>query len=59
MLIRFNKEDGTHGYEEIDFREIAPAASYETVSGHCPPACNANAMLTLGVDVFRARRKSD
>jgi len=32
MLVRFNNEDGTHGYEEIDFRETMPAAGNETVS---------------------------
>lgn len=31
MLIRFNNEDGTHGYEQIDFRETMPAAGNETV----------------------------
>lgn len=29
MIVRFNNEDGTHGYEQIDFRET------------CPGACNA------------------
>jgi gamma-glutamyltranspeptidase/glutathione hydrolase len=32
MLIRFNNEDGSHGYEMIDFRETMPAAGNETVS---------------------------
>lgn len=32
MLIRFNKDDGSHGYEMIDFRETMPAAGNETVS---------------------------
>lgn len=31
MLIRFNNENGTHAYEEIDFRETAPGASNETM----------------------------
>jgi hypothetical protein len=33
MLIRFNNEDGSHGYEMIDFRETMPAAGNETVGG--------------------------
>jgi hypothetical protein len=36
MLVRFNNEDGTHGYEEIDFRETMPAAGNETVSIFLP-----------------------
>jgi len=31
MLVRFNNEDGSHGYEMIDFRETMPAAGNETV----------------------------
>lgn len=31
MLIRFNNDDGSHGYEMIDFRETMPAAGNETV----------------------------
>lgn len=31
MLVRFNNDDGTHGYEMIDFRETMPAAGNETV----------------------------
>lgn len=34
MIIRFNNEDGTHGYEQIDFRETMPAAGNETVRLH-------------------------
>ena len=33
MLVRFNNDDGTHGYEMIDFRETMPSAGNETV---CP-----------------------
>lgn len=33
MLVRYNNDDGTHGYEEIDFRETMPAAGNETVRG--------------------------
>ena len=32
MLVRYNNDDGTHGYEEIDFRETMPAAGNQTVS---------------------------
>lgn len=35
MVIRYNKDDGSHGYEQIDFRETMPAAGNETVS-RCP-----------------------
>ncbi|GMK55224.1 hypothetical protein CspeluHIS016_0202800 [Cutaneotrichosporon spelunceum] len=31
MVIRYNNEDGTHGYEQIDFRETMPAAGNETM----------------------------
>lgn len=31
MLIRFNNPDGSHGYEQIDFRETMPAAGNETM----------------------------
>lgn len=31
MLVRFNNDDGSHGYEMIDFRETMPAAGNETV----------------------------
>ncbi|CAK9781151.1 gamma-glutamyltranspeptidase [Cutaneotrichosporon oleaginosum] len=31
MVIRYNKDDGTHGYEQIDFRETMPAAGNETM----------------------------
>jgi gamma-glutamyltranspeptidase/glutathione hydrolase len=31
MVIRFTNPDGTHGYEQIDFRETMPAAGNETV----------------------------
>lgn len=31
MLVRFNNEDESHGYEMIDFRETMPAAGNETV----------------------------
>ena len=33
MLVRFNNDDGSHGYEMIDFRETMPSAGNETV---CP-----------------------
>lgn len=33
MIVRYNNPNGTHGYETIDFRETAPAASNETVGG--------------------------
>ena len=33
MLVRFNNQDGSHGYEMIDFRETMPALGNETV---CP-----------------------
>ena len=32
MLVRYLNDDGTHGYEEIDFRETMPAAGNVTVS---------------------------
>jgi len=32
MIVRYNKAEGGHAYETIDFRETAPAASNETVS---------------------------
>lgn len=31
MVIRYNNDDGTHGYEQIDFRETMPAAGNETM----------------------------
>ena len=31
MLVRFNNQDGSHGYEMIDFRETMPALGNETV----------------------------
>lgn len=30
-LVRFNKDDGTHDYEMIDFRETMPAAGTEYI----------------------------
>jgi gamma-glutamyltranspeptidase/glutathione hydrolase len=35
MLVRYLNDDGTHGYEEIDFRETMPAAGNVTVSQSC------------------------
>ena len=32
MIVRYNNDNGTHGYETIDFRETMPAAGNETVS---------------------------
>ncbi len=32
MVVRYNKDDGSHAYEQIDFRETMPAAGNETVS---------------------------
>ena len=32
MVVRFNNDNGTVGYETIDFRETMPAAGNETVS---------------------------
>lgn len=32
MLVRYNNPDGSHAYEEIDFRETMPAAGNVTVS---------------------------
>ncbi|BEJ16362.1 hypothetical protein CspHIS471_0509670 [Cutaneotrichosporon sp. HIS471] len=31
MVIRYNNDDGTHAYEQIDFRETMPAAGNETM----------------------------
>lgn len=31
MIVRFNNDDGSHGYEMIDFRETMPAAGNETM----------------------------
>lgn len=29
MLVRFNKDDGSHDYEMIDFRETSPSDAHE------------------------------
>jgi gamma-glutamyltranspeptidase/glutathione hydrolase len=39
MLIRFANGDGSHGYEQIDFRETMPAAGNETVRLRGKAAC--------------------
>lgn len=36
MVIRYNKPEGGHGYETIDFRETAPSGANETVSVQFP-----------------------
>lgn len=53
MLVRFNNDDGSHGYEMIDFRETMPALGNETVS--CPTTVYIVDISLTGLDVLAIR----